>query len=40
MKLTESLFSFPSILYDEIQMIKRETNEIEVAKILNYEYGK
>jgi hypothetical protein len=29
MKLTESLFSFPSILYDEIQMIKRETNEIE-----------
>ena len=29
MKLTESLFSFPSIMYDEIEMIKRETNEIE-----------
>lgn len=29
MKLTESLFSFPAILYDEIEMIKRETNEIE-----------
>lgn len=29
MKLTESLFYFPGILYDEILMIKRETKEVE-----------
>jgi hypothetical protein len=29
MKLTERLFAFPSIMYDEIKMIKRETEELE-----------
>lgn len=29
MKFTESLFPFPAILYDEIEMIKRETSELE-----------
>lgn len=29
MKLTKSLFAFPAIMYDGIEMIKRETNELE-----------
>lgn len=39
MKFTDTLFSFPAILYDGIEMIKREQNELDKESFLTHDAG-